>query len=144
MPDLSAFMSTPQEWVEKLALLKDERKKIEDAEDRLRAKLSAHLAEKNLTSVQGLSHIVKIETRESVDWTKKTLVDVLGPEWFLTTEAKLPKRTTSSLVLRAIKKDEAPPTATDRAQEVNEFFGVADKPTASEFFEKRKKKAGGA
>lgn len=106
MAKLSPFVSTPAQWVEKLAQLRAERQKIETEEHRLKTKVRAYMEEKKLDAFQAESFIAKIERRETPDFSKDTLIEVFGDRWYVDIKSKLPVKASEALVIRALKEKE--------------------------------------
>lgn len=127
MADISPFLSTPQTMIVKLAALRDERKKLEAREEKLRAKIEEHLRAKNLDRLAADGHEVRLEKRESVDFSQKALSALYGDDWLLDAKKRLPTREITSLRLIDVKSVEKNPASGSRDKkvegELGSFFG---------------------
>jgi len=106
MADMSPFLSTPAQWVEKLAQLRAERQKIEEAEDRLRKKLLEYLKANNLESLEADQFVAVLQKREASDFTQKALEAEFGALWLAAAKERLPIKLSESLVVKAKKEKE--------------------------------------
>ena len=122
MADLSPFLSTPGEWVERLAELREQRKKLEAQEERLRGKIEGYLASEKIDHVAGEKFIARMERRESVDFSQGALAEEFGAAWLVTAKDRLPKRVTESLAIRPIKIVEESKEGQDLRKELSAHF----------------------
>ena len=99
MAKLNPFLSKPAEWVESLAQLQAERKKLEDREESLKSKLKLHMKEKELETVAGDKHEFRRVTGERTDFSQKALSETFGEKWLSDAITKLPKSKTESFRL---------------------------------------------
>ena len=139
MAKLSPFMTKPEQWVEELAGLKADRKKIEDREEKLKTRILAFLKEKGIESLAGEKHEVRLEKRESTDFSQGALKELFGEEWLADAKRRLPARVSESLRMVEIKKDEPEKPATATAttdpkvkQILDHFAPGAEQPKPAE------------
>lgn len=127
MTKLSPFLSTPEQWVEKLARLKKERAKIEGAEKHLHEKLMEHMSAKGLISIPAGDHEARLVRRVSTDFSRATLTAYAGAEWMAKANEDLPKRESVSLVIgrRKEKAEEDDTEGVALKREVGNFFDTS-------------------
>ena len=118
MANVSPFLDSPGQLVEKLAQVKDERKKLEAHEERLRQKIEAIMAERGVEFLDGETHAVKYEERDSLDCSQKALEETLGEKKWAAIKKDLPRRKSRFLALRALKDVEV--KVTDEVQTSND------------------------
>jgi hypothetical protein len=106
MGSISPFLSKPSEWVEELAKLKAERKKIEDREDSLASKLKLHMQEQGLETIKGETHEYKRTTSERTDLSQKAIAATFGEKFLDEPIVKLPKAKSESYRISEIKAED--------------------------------------
>ena len=131
MAKISPFLSRPEEWVENLAALREERKKIEEREGHLRDKILGHLRDKSLESIASDRYEAKIERRESTDFSQAALAAEFGTDWLAAAKKRLPIRQSESLRLTARQSQATGPAERDFVQEIDEKFAPGPKPSKS-------------
>ena len=126
MADISPFLSTPQTMIVKLAALRDERKKLEAREEKLRAKIEEHLRAKGVDRLAADGHEVRLEKRESVDFSQKALSALYGSDWLDDAKKRLPTREVTSLRLidvKSVEKAVTPAADKKMKDDISSFFG---------------------
>jgi hypothetical protein len=103
MAKLSPFLSEPGTWVEDLASVNAEIKKLEDRAENLKSKLKLHMQEKELEVVEGQTHDFKVQRGERTDFSQKALAATFGDDWLDQAITKLPKSKTETYRIVARK-----------------------------------------
>lgn len=106
MPELSPFLSKPSAWVEQVAELNAEIKKLEDRKDGLTSKLKLHMKEQNLEAVQGEKHEFKRSTSERTDLSQKAIAATFGDKYLDELIVKLPKVKSESFRIVELKPED--------------------------------------
>jgi hypothetical protein len=105
MGNISPFLSKPSEWVEQLAEIQAERKKLEDREDNLKSKLKLHMQEQGVETVTGEKHEFKRSTSERTDLSQKAIAATFGEKFLDELIVKLPKAKSETYRLVERKDD---------------------------------------
>jgi seryl-tRNA synthetase len=130
MGNISPFLSKPSEWVEQLAEIQAERKKLEDREDNLKSKLKLHMQEQGVETVTGEKHEFKRSTSERTDLSQKAIAATFGEKFLDELIVKLPKA--KSETYRLVERKDDP-----KVKEIVDHFSAkapeisATKPTES-------------
>lgn len=67
MANINPFLSKPSEWVEEMANIRDQRRKLDERTRHLEQKLMLHMKEKGITRFSGDKHGVVLTLKDGVE-----------------------------------------------------------------------------